>query len=120
MPKNINSSKPASEIELSKEDSGKQVTLHPGDGVTIRLRTNPTTGYDWIIDHLDPSILLEETHSYQVMTDTMGSPSDLVLHYKTVGCGTTRITLHYKRRWEKDILPIDTFTLDLEVKPESV
>ena len=104
-----NDSEPAATVNLSREDHGKQISLKTGDRMVIRLRTTPTTGFDWQVENLDSSILVEEPRSYRVVSDALGSPSDLEIHFKVIGGGKTRLSLVYQRSWEKGIAPADEF-----------
>jgi inhibitor of cysteine peptidase len=99
---------------FSKEDNGKQVTVNRGDEIVIRLKANPTTGYDW--HPLEPGTgILEESRDYQVASQMMGSPSQLQLRYRAVSAGQIRLVLQYCRTWEKDISPLETFSLDINI-----
>jgi len=103
-------------LQLTLEDNGKQVVLKSGDTLVIQLRTNPTTGFDWQAGIFDPQILLEEKRIYTVLSDAMGSPSDLAIHYRAVASGKTHLELHYRRSWEKEPAPLQTFQVDIECR----
>jgi inhibitor of cysteine peptidase len=106
---------PPHSFDFFKEDNGKKILINKGDEVIIHLKTNPTTGYDWLTHDLE-TVFLEETRDYQTISEALGSSSQLQIHYRAISKGVTFICLHYCRSWEKNIPPLDTFNLDVNIE----
>ncbi|HUP18096.1 MAG TPA: protease inhibitor I42 family protein [Acidimicrobiia bacterium] len=45
---------------LNQQDNGKQIELSASEPLEISLPENPTTGFRWSFDDLDPSVHLTE------------------------------------------------------------
>jgi inhibitor of cysteine peptidase len=104
-------------VKVDSSMNGSSVTFEQGQQMVLKLTSNPTTGYDWEITGLDTSIL-QQTGEVDYKSDSMliGSGGTDTWTFKAVGSGNTHLTLVYHRSWEKDIQPLETFELDIEVK----
>jgi predicted secreted protein len=77
-----------------------------GDTVTIKIISNPTTGYDWISD-LDSNSnnlkLVGESFESTAPSDTpvMGAPSIKTLKYVMLQKGEHKASITYYRAWEE-------------------
>jgi predicted secreted protein len=85
---------------------------------TIKLASNPTTGYSWY-----PSVPLERnpfisvTSKYEAdETDRMGASGFQVWEITGNNPGKTSITFEYKRSWEKEVKPVKTKKFTFTVK----
>ncbi|MCX7047938.1 MAG: protease inhibitor I42 family protein [Candidatus Sumerlaeota bacterium] len=117
--------KPAQELDLSA--SGQTVTLEVGQQLRVRLKGNPTTGYSWS----DPKIegaAVESAGKPEYVTDNakrpdaqrlVGAGGEFVFTFSAKKEGTSKITLEYRRPWEKETPPIKTFTCTVVVKKAS-
>jgi Chagasin family peptidase inhibitor I42 len=47
----------SSGVQLTVDDKGNQVEVKTGDKITISLAGNPSTGFTWVAQDLDTSIL---------------------------------------------------------------
>ena len=104
-------------VNVDSSMNGSSVTLEKGQVMELKLTSNPTTGYDWELTGLDTAIL-QQTGEVDYKSDSMliGSGGTDTWTFKAVGSGKTHLTLIYHRTWEKDIPPLETFELDIEVK----
>ncbi len=103
---------------LTAKDNGTAVTVKTGDTFTVKLEGNPSTGYTWEAQDLDTR-LLEQVGDAEFsggVPGMVGSGGDLTLTFKALQPGTTTLTLVYHRPWEKDVDPIDTFSVTVTVK----
>jgi len=104
---------------LTETDNGKQITVKPGDVITLTLNSNPTTGYSWQVMEIDNAILLQEGDSeYKQASGTdglVGAGGMETFHFKAIGTGTTTLKLGYMRPWES-VPPIETFTVQIVVQ----
>jgi inhibitor of cysteine peptidase len=108
----------AGELPLDMEDNGSLVELDLGWVLVISLESNPSTGYGWHVLQIDPARLEQvgeaEFSPAEADDDLVGSPGVEILRFKTVGSGTTTLTLTYDRAWES-LQPEATFTLTVVV-----
>ena len=106
------------QFELTEEDNGRTLELRVGDTVTVGLRSNPTTGYDWYPRHGagDVQILAEKGTLYQVDSapasagalPVAGQGGTHYFAFRVIGPGICGIALEYKRPWET-VPPLRTF-----------
>lgn len=68
---------------------------------TIELKGNPTTGYTWLYQIEDESVIsIEEDVKYLGAKGMVGAPSLFTYTVTARKAGTTKITFEYKRPWE--------------------
>ena len=97
--------------------SGETVALKSGCRFSIRLQSNPTTGYGWQLARpLDEKIVVLVTNDY-IRPDTtlVGAGGHEVWAFKAVGRGQADITLTYVRPWETNQPPAETSVLKIVV-----
>ena len=108
--------------QLTMQDSGRTLSLKPGDSFRIVLQSNPTTGFSWIeAEKADPAVIrltAKRFVSAQKQKELVGAPRETEFIYKAVGAGETEIRLNYKRSWEK-VAPAKTFMLKILVQKQS-
>ena len=107
---------------LTMQDSGRTLSLKPGDTFRITLQSNPTTGFSWI-ETAEPApdvirLTVKRFVSAQKQKDFVGVPGRTEFIYKAVGPGETEIRLNYKRSWET-VAPNKTFILKIIVPGRS-
>lgn len=75
--------------------------------VRVRLPSNPSTGYQWLLVKYDPALMLPPNSYYvPAKTDMMGAPGYTIwcFQFKRTAFSypqKTRVLLEYKRPWEK-------------------
>jgi inhibitor of cysteine peptidase len=88
-------------------DPSKAILLtadHPS--FTLTLKSNPTTGYRWVVRHYDRHLLsLLGQHFHAPNTQKMGAPGYVSFDFKAkpdafVAAQKTKINLEYVRPWE--------------------
>ena len=108
--------------QLTMPDSGRILTLKPGDTFRIALRSNPTTGFNWIEAGKTDTDVIRLTAkrfvSAQKQQNLDGAPGKTEFIYQAVGPGETEIRLNYKRSWET-VVPDTTFRLKILVLERS-
>jgi inhibitor of cysteine peptidase len=105
--------------EFTVSDSGSTQTVAVGDTVTVVLAGNPTTGYSWVQLSGDAAVLnptAAEPEYSSESTGMVGSPGTFRFSWTAQAVGTTTLELGYRRPWETDVAPIETFTLTVEVR----
>ena len=105
------------EIILDEGDDGRLIELDKGQILVITLVANPTTGYKWGVAKHEEHILVQmgETE-FQSESDLTGSSGVEILRFKAANAGMTDIILVYHRFWEKDVEPLETFSLKVVVR----
>lgn len=112
--------KPKQEIlTLTLEQNGSTIKIKNGDTVKLGLEGNITTGYSWEMDSLDQSYLVQvgemEYGGKPNPRRLSGAPGIFNYTFKAVNEGQTKLKMKYHRTFEKDVEPIDTFTLNIEI-----
>lgn len=93
-------------LALTEKDSGKTFEIHTGSFVTLKLASNPSTGYQWHFNTpFDPVLLglcrdsfLTETGGKKVA----GLGGSRFLKFEVLAPGKAALDLKYVRPWEKD------------------
>ena len=91
------------QFNLTENDNGKKIAVHPGDVIRITLESNITTGYSWEnADKVDSDVLALDTNDY--VSDP--NPEELdgvggrtVIVYRALKPGETKIDLVYLQSW---------------------
>lgn len=104
-------------ITLDKSDNGRQLEMTKGQDLTITLEGNPTTGYGWEVAEVDKSILRQTAEiEYKPVSDLVGAPSRATVRFEAVGAGQSLLELVYRRPWEEGVEPIDSFSVQVNVR----
>jgi predicted secreted protein len=118
-------------LELDKSHNGKTVSAVVGQEIVIRLKGNATTGYSWVIGKIEGDAL-GQVGKVKYVSDQPPAPAGgrgrgLMMHrvggggkyvftFTAKKAGTAKLSLEYKRGWEKNKPPAKTFTLTVSVK----
>jgi predicted secreted protein len=100
-----------------------QVALRAGDEITVRLCSNPSTGYQWTEEAEigDTDVLVQQSHAYQAPPEeggppAPGTPGVEVWVFRAIGSGESVTRLEYSQPWEGGEKAAWTFNLTIEVK----
>lgn len=106
-------------VTASMSDSGGEVLLLAGQLLTVRLPSNPSTGYSWTYAAVGDDVLRLDSVSNVGATPNgmVGAPSDMVWSFRAQGTGRAELRYIYARPWEKHVGPVQTFTLRVVVNP---
>jgi inhibitor of cysteine peptidase len=108
------------EIRLSASDASRHIVLRQGQVLVITLEANPSTGYSWeeapsqatILRRVGEPVFEASSKS----TGQLGAAGTETLRYEATGQGRMALKLVYHRPWEKDVEPLQTFSVDVEVQ----
>lgn len=107
------------EAQATQADNGRQITLQPGEEMTVTLESNLTTGYSWQVQKIDNAVLvLEGEPTYEQSPGSeglVGAGGTETFHFKAVASGETSLELGYMRPWES-VPPIKTYTVQVLVQ----
>jgi inhibitor of cysteine peptidase len=105
---------------LTASDNGKTITAQVGQQITVTLKGNPTTGYLWSVAGVSSNTVGQvgevEYKRDEVGKGVVGSGGVFVATFKAVKPGPTTVRMEYRRPWEKDTPPAETFAVMLDVK----
>ncbi|MRH89014.1 peptidase inhibitor I42 [Nocardia sp. SYP-A9097] len=106
-------------VTAGKDQDGKDIPLAIGQGLTVRLTANPSTGYLWELTQLDQSMVRQdggaEYEQDASPRDMVGVGGTSIWRFTARAPGATRLVLEYRRPWEQGIEPAERFTLNLNV-----
>jgi inhibitor of cysteine peptidase len=103
-------------INADKGYDGRAIDLRVGDGVKLSLAENPTTGYRWEFVAKPEPYCVVASDAYVANAGAIGSGGSHNWAFRAVRQGTGTVSIAYRRPWEKDVPPAQTFTLTLVVK----
>lgn len=104
---------------LTEKNNGDSINLKVEDTVIIRLESNPTTGYSWILNENTDTSIVSMVDSEYIQSaedeELVGAGGHEVLTFKAVSKGKTSIVLNYERPWEEAEEPLETFEINISV-----
>jgi inhibitor of cysteine peptidase len=104
-------------ISADKSYDGRSIELRVGDGVQLSLAENPTTGYRWeFVTKPEPYCVVVSDAYVADANGAIGRGGAHNWAFRAVSVGTGTVSLAYRRPWEKDTAPAQTFKLTLVVK----
>ena len=104
---------------ISTGDAGKTINVATGGELTVTLESNITTGYSWTENaSMSQSGVLQQTgHQYQPPAQQIpGRGGQEVWTFKALAAGTTTVSMEYKRPFEPNNPPANTFNITVMVK----
>jgi len=113
------SSAMAKEFSTDITSSGKDITMTAGDTLTITLESNITTGYSWNENSNigDNTVIQQTDHKYQPPAVTIpGAGGNEIWNLKALKVGKSTISMEYRRPFEPNAAPANTFTLTVIVQ----
>ncbi|HEY4328166.1 MAG TPA: protease inhibitor I42 family protein [Phycisphaerae bacterium] len=111
--------RPRQDLAISEADQGKVIHLGDSPMVTIVLTGNVTTGYSWSVSKIEGEALTQTGEIQYSPTknavNVVGSGGTSSVMFRPVKIGEAKVTLVYKRPWEKDVVPAKMFEVTLVV-----
>ena len=106
------------EVKASIADDGREMQLKKGQTLVVTLEANPTTGYSWeVAEPLDEQVLRQAGEpEFKPESDLVGAGGVQILRFEAVNAGKTTLRLAYRRSWEKDVEPLNTFSIQVVVR----
>jgi inhibitor of cysteine peptidase len=107
-------------INLSLDYTGRQIELTKGQTFNVTLETNPSTGYSWEVVELNTNLLqkIGEADSEPSITNEqlVGAPVMHTFQFEVINTGQTTLKIVYRRSWEQEVAPVNTFSIDIFVR----
>jgi len=110
--------KAASEVVLAERDNGSDVDLSPNTPLIVKLTSNPSAGYAWVVVG-EPSPLKLQKASFRKgksKNGAVGVPGTAVFQLNASTAGMATLTLVYRRSWEYNLPPMKTFSVRVNVR----
>lgn len=105
------------EVKLTLADQGKSIQVRPGDQIIVRLGENPTTGYGWAVEQLDPDVVTPVGSDYEPASNSgVGGGGERTFTFTAVKAGSSPIQLKLWRKWEGDKSIRQRFEVTIQVQ----
>ena len=102
---------------LTEADAGRTIELRTGDRLSVSLAANPTSGYSWELAAVDRRVLAPVgEQGYQASSAATGSGGMFAFEFEAAAAGHTELRLVYRRPWEKDRRPAQSFKVSVIVE----
>ena len=108
-------------LKLDASADGTTQKLKVGEVLSISLESNASTGYTWVANSSDTTILVsmgepEYSDPTQSGTPLVGAPGTQTFYFQAAAGGTATVTLNYQRPWEANVAPAQTIVITVEVQ----
>ena len=88
-----------------------------GDKITVKLCSNPTTGFEWGYEMTGDNVLKEEDRDFEEPEDgAVGAAGIEVWTFETTETGETEVRMEYRRSWEDEEQAEWTYTFTVTVE----
>jgi inhibitor of cysteine peptidase len=103
-------------VPITGEDAGTTVEVVVGDHLQVELESNASTGFSWVNETSDTSILIAVCEPEVVNeSEVVGAPGVMECMFEAREPGEARIEMAYRRLWEEDAEPERVFTVTVRV-----
>lgn len=102
-----------------KQQSQCPLSLQVGQQFILRLPSNPTTGFRWLLRDSAPQVLQSlgpEVYSNPEDSGLVGSAGVSTWRFQVAKTGTGTLALSYERPWEVGVLPAQRFECTLKAQ----
>ena len=103
---------------LENEIETQNLETKTGDGFSIVLDTNPTTGYEWQLD-FDKDFIELVDRNYAIAPESeglVGAGGQETFDFKALKVGESEITFSYLRSWETSVPPIEKIIYKITIE----
>ena len=94
----------AGPVVVTEDDAGSTIELAVDQELTVRLSSNPTTGYSWSYTYVPEGVItsLGEARYTQDSPALVGTGGVADFPFRAVHEGRATLRLEYRRPWERD------------------
>ncbi|KFF34227.1 protease inhibitor I42 family protein [Pseudomonas paraeruginosa] len=106
-------------VSLDDADDCSPLKLTQGQKLVLTLPSNPTTGFRWELRNPAAGVLRRlgpEVYSNPDDNGLVGSGGESTWRFRAAASGTDRLELVYRRPWEKDAEPAESFSCAIQVR----
>lgn len=108
------------EVQITETNAASTIQLALGGQLIVALVSNPTTGFSWSVGETsDAALVLQGEPRYAPAgstTPVVGAGGTEVFTFKAEEPGTANLVLEYKRAFEPDVAPEQTFSVTVEIR----
>ena len=106
------------EFDENPHNIRNEFQVEIGDKITVKLCSNPTTGFQWKYETVGDIVLQVEDHDFEEPEGegVEGAAGKEVWTFEAVEKGTTEVRMEYSQPWEGGVKAEWTFTLAVTVK----
>lgn len=104
-------------LSVERKDNNTQVVLTVGQEMQVALPENPTTGFRWQMQARGEPILQLVDDKFDAPASGVGRGGTRRWRFKAAQAGSTAIELAYRREWEQNQPPAETFRLAVRIEP---
>lgn len=103
---------------LNKDNHRQKIRLKLHQEFMIELDANPTAGYKWTLNDTTTGIIRLVRSQFKETSDRImiGASGKQQFNLKANAVGQMKLKLIYHRSWEKDVAPIDSFLVSIDVQ----
>ncbi|MBD2295447.1 protease inhibitor I42 family protein [Anabaena sphaerica FACHB-251] len=107
-----------SEVTVNNSNNDSEIIVQKNSILILKLLANPGTGYGWQIIKNDPEQLkpLGDSVLEPLEEQVPGANENQVFRFLAQGSGSTMLELHYLRPWEKNLPPLKTYRLKVQIR----
>jgi len=91
------------------------ILLKIGENFKFQCDGNLTTGYDWIVNS-DTKVVSIDKKIAPNLPDSVGNSNSITFKITGKLIGKTSLIFTYQKPWEKDIVPLDSIRIEVEVE----
>ena len=102
---------------LDEYDNSTRIDMHVGYTISVKLKSNITTGFSWSITSAPPCLQLLDSKHDQNNSPRIGESGFQVFTFKATNSCDSSLKMNYARPFEKDKPPAGTFWVDLAIQP---
>ena len=100
------------ENQSNSPKQGDNISIWKDQEFNLYLKSNPTTGYEWM-PIFNASIVKLVSHSFKPSSTLMGASGTDTFVFKGMSLGTTLIKMLYKRSWENNSVAEKKFVVSV-------
>lgn len=109
-----------SSVTLEQKQQGKcPLSLQVGQQFILRLPSNPTTGFRWLLRDAAPQVLQSlgpEVYSNPEDAGLVGSAGVSTWRFQVAKAGEGQLALTYERPWEVGVVPAQRFNCTIKAR----
>ncbi|MGM3308563.1 protease inhibitor I42 family protein [Anabaena sp. WFMT] len=107
-----------SEVTVNDTNNNGQIILEKDSVLIVKLLATPGTGYSWQMIKNDPHKLkpLGDSVLEPLADQAPGASENQVFRFLAQSSGSTVLELHYLRPWEKNIPPLKTYQINVQIR----
>ncbi len=91
---------------INEKANGQTIRLNKRDFLRVELDQNASTGYEWLVDSIEPEKVTDMGKDYNYGANLPpGSGGTQLLCFQAASSGTTTLRLIYRQPWNVNVTP---------------